>query len=301
VSPPTSGPSWWRRLLGAKTAPTPEPEDPERTDARLLADPRFAETLERLADEHLAARLDALDALAGRLADPGEGPGALAFLATWIRSPTPLPVDETLVDEDGFELDYPLRRDVHAALELVAARQPWEPADGPRTLDLGGAYLARASLDGADLCGADLREVDLRQASLRGARLVGAHLGLCDLGGADLTEACLDDARFMHGFVTAGKLVRASLQRVQGDKLDLRETDAEGADFRDAVLPRAIVRRTHLVGADLGGVSGLTAPDLSASFLDPSTVCPLGIDEARWSELVAESSTYRRTGPAPGS
>jgi uncharacterized protein YjbI with pentapeptide repeats len=301
VSPPASRPSWWRRLLGQKAERAPEPEDPELADARLLADPRFAETLAGLTDEHLATRLEALDALAVRLCDPDDGPAALGFLATWIRTPSPLPVDETDVDEDGFELDYPLRRDVHAALRWVATRQPWEDPEGPRTLDLGGAYLARASIDGVDLCGADLREVDLRQASLRGARLVGAHMGLCDLGGADLTEACLDDARFMHGFVTAGKLVRASLQRVQGDKLDLRETDAEGADFRDAVLPRAIVRRTHLVGANLGGVSGLNAPDLSASFLDASTVCPLGIDQDRWAELVAESSTYRRTGPAPGS
>jgi uncharacterized protein YjbI with pentapeptide repeats len=301
VSPQATRPSWWRRLLGARPARAPEPEDPELADARLLADPRFAETLTGLTDEHLAARLEALEALAERLRDADDGPAALVFLATWIRTPSPLPVDETDVDEDGFELDYPLRRDVHAALKLVASRLPWEPTEGPRTLDLGGAYLARAHVDGADLCGADLREVDLRQASLRGARLVEAHLGLCDLGGADLTEACLDDARFMHGFVTAGKLVRASLRRVQGDKLDLRETDAEGADFRDAVLPRAIVRRTHLVGADLGGVSGLTAPDLSASFLDASTVCPLGIDEARWNELVADSSTYRRTDPAPGS
>lgn len=89
-------------------------------------------------------------------------------------------------------------------------------------LDLSGARLFDAKLEGADLVGTnlssadithcDMRHADLTQANLAGARLwntdlTGASLTECDLSGADLWNAKLFNVKLWHATLAGAKAI----------------------------------------------------------------------------------------------
>lgn len=103
-----------------------------------------------------------------------------------------------------------------------------------RKANFFGAFLLKADLHEADLSGADLRKADLREA---------------DLSGADLRKAFLREA-------------------------DLRSASLFEANLAGAYVEEANLFMVRLVGADLSGVEGLTAIQLSTVSLLRVTIDP---------------------------
>ena len=89
-------------------------------------------------------------------------------------------------------------------------------------MDLSGALLSVAILDGADFTGANLRQADISSANLTEAVLAQADLHGADGRGTNLSRA------------------------------DLRGADLGGVDLRSALLVGADLDGTDLSGANLG-------------------------------------------------
>ncbi|MFF1421196.1 pentapeptide repeat-containing protein [Streptomyces sp. NPDC058280] len=105
-------------------------------------------------------------------------------------------------------------------------------------LNLRGAYLARARLDGLRGQGADLR---------------GAYLGRVNLQGADLEDARLENA-------------------------DLRFANLAGVRFGSATLSGVEWSGADLTGATLNAASGLTAEALGRARFTSKTRLPLELE-----------------------
>ncbi len=101
--------------------------------------------------------------------------------------------------------------------------------------DLSNMNLYKADLSGAKLEGANLRNADLRKASLRGSDLKGANLELSNLRNADLEDADL-----------SGSIL---------NKTNFRETNLKEAKFYKANLVEAFFRESNLKGAILEGAN----------------------------------------------
>ena len=90
-----------------------------------------------------------------------------------------------------------------------------------KKLDLSGANLREADLEGTNLSGANLHATDLYEADLRKANLKGADLYEADLTGADLYKA---------------DLTRANLRGADLYEADLTATNLRGAENYYAFL-----------------------------------------------------------------
>ncbi|MFO0554671.1 MAG: DUF2169 domain-containing protein [Polyangiaceae bacterium] len=163
--------------------------------------------------------------------------------------------------------------------------------------DLRGIDLRGAKLDGAVLTRANLSGVDLRGASLRGTLLFktdlsNANLSDCDLvranfGAAHAPQARFDRSTIDEAFFQRANLAGASLTKVRGlwpvferanlVGADLSEAVLERADFGEADLSDARVRRATLQGALLERAKAHRA-DFSES--DLSRTCARSADLA---------------------
>ncbi len=99
----------------------------------------------------------------------------------------------------------------------VAVWNEWREQNPGCSVDLSGAYLTYASLNGADLRKADLSRVKLRytffvEANLRDAKLVGADLTYASLNGANLSKASLVGADLSRARQALGYEPRVSLR-----------------------------------------------------------------------------------------
>ena len=101
-----------------------------------------------------------------------------------------------------------------------------------RYADLSGAKLSNAALNGADLRYADLSSANLLGADLSGADLLGADLSGADLLGADLSGADLSGAKLRHVDLSGAKLRYADLKGA-----DLSNADLNGSDTTNTRLP----------------------------------------------------------------
>ena len=132
--------------------------------------------------------------------------------------------------------------DVVAAIAVIS-RGPADPA-GP--IDLEGANLALALLNGMQLAGVDLYQADLTGAELRGtdlsgARLVGTVFNLASMEGAtlagcNLTYAVLTDAALDGADLKGATLWEADLRYARLVNVELSGADLSRADLRDAKL-----------------------------------------------------------------
>ena len=102
-------------------------------------------------------------------------------------------------------------------------------------LDLSGANLILANLNGADLSRADLVIAKIRGVNLSGADLSEANLSGVDVTGADLIEADL----------SFSNLRGANLNRANLSRANLAEADFNGAICRLTVFADCDLHQTH--------------------------------------------------------
>lgn len=96
-------------------------------------------------------------------------------------------------------------------------------------VNLRGAYLKGAILNGFDFTGADLSGANLQDAEMRGAILEKTQLPDADLSGADLSEICIQNWNINHNTRFKGaKCKKVYLRRnLEGQRLEPRPEDAE--------------------------------------------------------------------------
>lgn len=124
----------------------------------------------------------------------------------------------------------------------VEAIKGWVEEHFPLGMDLYGAFLHQAELDGAIFTGAMLSRANLDEASLGGA----------DLSGADLTRSHLCGANLLGAELRMADLRGAKLDGADLTLADLSDTVLQGADFTGARFGY-----TLLGNVDLSGVNGL--------------------------------------------
>lgn len=161
---------------------------------------RFTKAVEQLGQQDkVDVRAGAIYAL-GRIArDSGRDHGAImAILSAFLREAAP----GSAFDANGDEFRRP-PANVEAALTVISQRdRKYDPKERVEThpavlypslsdLDLFGAFLFGAHLEGLRLHRTHLDYAGLAEAHLEGARLHGVHLV-----GANLRAAHLDDGRF---------------------------------------------------------------------------------------------------------
>jgi uncharacterized protein YjbI with pentapeptide repeats len=135
---------------------------------------------------------------------------------------------------------------------LQARSNPWYLSSGDITaLNLQGADLHEAHLEGASLAavhleGANLHEAYLEGADLSAAHLEGANLRVAQLKGNKLALVHLEEADLRGAYLEGATLHRAHLQGT-----DLSAAHLEGADLSGAHLEGAALIEAHLEGATL--------------------------------------------------
>lgn len=122
-------------------------------------------------------------------------------------------------------------------------------------VNLSGANMQQAKLDGANLqrvmmVSANLQEANLVGANLEKAKLPAVNLQHANLMGANLQEASLWDVNLQNA-----KLVRANLQLAYLVEANLQDADLSGANLHLAELREAILTRTNLVEANTQAAS----------------------------------------------
>jgi uncharacterized protein YjbI with pentapeptide repeats len=114
-------------------------------------------------------------------------------------------------------------------------------------LDLDGAGLQAAQLDGADLRSCRLARVDLR-----GVNLERAQLNFADLRDCNLAPLVVAEGRLMSSRLADAELCHADLRGA-----DLQRADCRGADFSSANLTGARRAGSDFSGAITEGALGL--------------------------------------------
>ncbi|WP_326762550.1 pentapeptide repeat-containing protein [Streptomyces phaeochromogenes] len=237
---------------------------------------RYVEAIKLLASDKLSERLGAIFALERIMIDSSrDEPTILAVLAAYIR--------DLNRDEDS-----PVPADLQAALGALGRRP-----NSSYAVDLNGADLRSATLDG----------LNFEKANLRGACLDGASCGRADLAGASFTGASLQKAHMVGADLTAASFTGASMQDVDLAAADLSHAtltaDLANANMRFAVLDGARFRRVEanafrspsftahrarlngvdLFGTDLRSTKGLDIDDLTRARLYSNTRLPEGFKE----------------------
>jgi Pentapeptide repeats (8 copies) len=118
----------------------------------------------------------------------------------------------------------------------AAAIRAWWEEHPAEMLDLAGADLHEARLEGADLREARLMDAHLAGAHLREARLEGALLHGADLVGALLMDARLEGAHLWGAHLRRAYLTGANLQQASLQEACLIGADLDGANITDACL-----------------------------------------------------------------
>ena len=134
---------------------------------------------------------------------------------------------------------------------LVRLRDRYRNVD----LNLRGAMLARARLQGAHLEGVYLGDVYMAWSNL-----VGAHLNGATLSNATLNVSSLNDALLLGARLTLTKLIRADLTGAHLNNAilhcaRLEHANLNSADFRGADLTNAHLTDTSMEGTDLRGAN----------------------------------------------
>lgn len=147
-----------------------------------------------------------------------------------------------------------------ALLDGETQWQTWFSAKG-LSFDLSNRSLRFASMERAKL----------PRVIFRGAQLQGANLGFAELSGADFGDARLDKAK-MHSArlesanLRSAVLREASLPNANLVGADLKDIQAQGANFFSAILTVADLRDAHVEGADFTE-GQLQVADLRGTFL----------------------------------
>src|SRR6185437_4486846 len=149
-------------------------------------------------------------------------------------------------------------------------------------LDLSGADLRRANMEGtrflyvnlagANLAGANIERSMFADVNLPNSDLQNVRASSANFGGTDLTAAKLNGGDFALAEFSPCKLSHAELRDANLcgavlDDADLTGADLRGAHVNEARLSRAKLMRANFTGADLTGTT-LNDSDLTEAILD---------------------------------
>jgi hypothetical protein len=202
---------------------------------------RYNNAVSNIGDDSPEVRLGGIYALQRIMEDSTrDQPAIVNVLSTHIRNHAKKPKPGTEAPKEPAD-------DVQAALTALGSRNPAH--DHTAHVDLSGADLRYADLDGANLRDANLSGADLRYADLDGTNLRDAYLGGVDLRDTGLNGTNLRDA-YLGGVDLHDTGVRyADLSGARLSGVDLRDAYLGGADLSGAYLDDV-----DLDGADLDGV-----------------------------------------------
>lgn len=152
--------------------------------------------------------------------------------------------------------------------------------------DLNDAKLHRASLSKADVSGADLGDSDLERADLRqtdfgGAKLIDANLINADLGGADLSKANCGGAL----------LKNANLSKANLTDAGLIEANLENARLVEANLTRANLTEVNFAWASLIGAN-LDEANLARAYLGDANLNRASLSGTRFAETTLLETVF---------
>ena len=236
---------------------------------------RYTEAITQLGSENVAIRLGGVYALERIAIDSERDRQTITdVLAAVLRLP---PLGSDSPEPPGWGE----KNDRAGAIAVLVRLRHLSP--GLR-LDLNGAQLFRAKLDGANLTdaiftGANLEQADLRAAIVIrtrffGTRLVNADLQEArgealmieaDLSSANLNKADLSDADLLYSTLKDAKLREARLDRVNLHGVNATNADFSSASLRSAVMSRAIFTNARFTDADRSDALESDV-DLGASF-----------------------------------
>ncbi len=185
---------------------------------------------------------------------------------------------EQILQTFSIREDYLLKKVLKPGAQLQKAKLNnvnFEPFSSVRIIDLSGANLKEANLNGAVLTsvklnGANLQKANLQNAKLHMAKLQGADLRdaklqdadleWANLKGANLSGAYLDDAGLQNSHLQGAEFKNSHLQRAYLGQAKLQGAYFEGADLKEAELKNADLRgadlrQVNLQNADLRGVN----------------------------------------------
>lgn len=144
----------------------------------------------------------------------------------------------------------------------VAIFNDWRDANPDDPIDLNGANLSGAVLDG----------VNFSQADLSNANLTGVEMDSGNLSSANLSGANLSQSKISYSYLTYANLSRANLSGANLNGVFMDRANLSGADVSGATLKSIKAENVNLNGVDLK-----TAADLSGSeILRASTTRVLG-------------------------
>ena len=173
------------------------------------------------------------------------------------------------------------------------AIQEWRAEHRSERLDLRGAFLSTAQLQGADLSRADLSEADLSGGHLRGANLRGSNLERAHLHRAEMADTDLGQARLMEAYLPGADLSQAKLGRANLRGADLSRANLSGADLSRANLSGATLFRASLRGTNLSGAI-LTGADLSWTDLSEANLNEAHFIEAKLAHANLQGADFHR-------
>jgi uncharacterized protein YjbI with pentapeptide repeats len=199
---------------------------------------RFNKAVDHLGSEKMEIRLGGIFALARIARDsPSDRSAIYEILAAYIRMKSP-DLDESR--------EVPAA-DIQAAVTALA-RRPISHHCANQVLDLTGACLRGAELNGGNFANASFRDAELAHA-----RFYGADVRAANFAGARLQYAYLREARISHSNFTSADLSNASLR---------------GCDCAGVLLAGTCLDETSLIDADLRQAKYLTRGQLSRSVVD---------------------------------
>jgi uncharacterized protein YjbI with pentapeptide repeats len=207
---------------------------------------RFNKAVDHLGNEKMEIRLGGIFALARIAKDsPSDRSAIYEILAAYIRMKSP--------DPHGCR-DVPTA-DIQAALTVLAGR-PISHHCANQVLDLTGACLRGAELNGGNFVNASFRDAELAHVQLYMSDLRAANFA-----GAKLQHAYLRGARISQSNFTSADLSNASLR---------------GCDCAGVLLAGACLDETSLIDADLRKAKYLTKGQLSRSVIDNTRLPDFG-------------------------
>lgn len=256
---------------------------------------RFARAVSQLASDKIDERIGGIYALEHVMSESAQDHESIVqVLSAFIRGHARPPVDpaDASRQRPATQQEEPTT-DVQAALTVLSRR---EERTETKPIDLRGAWLPGADLQGARLWGArldaaNLQGAHLERAQLQGAGMLGTKLREAHLEHANMRDAKLGDLRVRHAAeLQDAWLFHADLRDAELSWSDLRGAWLGGANLQDAVLIRADLRGALLAPGKktLGpgtedyhdeGVCKVTAEDLAGAVIDDTTVLPAGMRE----------------------
>lgn len=207
---------------------------------------RFNKAVDHLGNEKMEIRLGGIFALARIARDsPSDRRAIYEILSAYIR----------MKSSDSGEAGEVPKADIQAAL-AVLARRPISHHCANQVLDLTGACLRGAELNGGNFANASFRDADMAHA-----QFYAADLRAVNFAGAGLQHAYLRDAQISHSNFTSADLSNASLR---------------GCDCAGILLAGTCLDETSLIDADLRQAKYLTKGQLSRSVVDNTRLPDFG-------------------------